>query len=128
MSEQQKRKQVVMSAGGGAHTAVATWRPLADVYRVQGGWMVKFELAGVTPEDMHIYANSRRLTVSGVRRDTVHETSRGHYLMEISYNRFERTIELPCEFDSSQLLVEYRNGILIVRIHSDGDCQKEEEK
>jgi HSP20 family molecular chaperone IbpA len=107
----------------GIHTAAAQmaascWRPLADVYRTRGGWIAKFELAGVAPEDLHIYANNRRLTVSGVRRDTVSEQACSHYLMEISYNRFERTIEIPCDFDSSHLLVEYRNGILVVRIDS----------
>jgi HSP20 family molecular chaperone IbpA len=72
----------------------------------------------VAPEDMHLYANDRRLTVSGVRRDSVVEDACSHYLMEISYNRFERTIEVPFDFDASHLMVEYRNGILLVRIEA----------
>lgn len=98
--------------------APVTWRPLADVYRVEEGWIVKFELAGVAAEDIHIFAHNRRLTVSGVRRDTVREQTCSHYLMEISYNRFERTIELPADFDSRHLLMEYRNGILLIRINT----------
>jgi HSP20 family molecular chaperone IbpA len=103
-----------------ASSGSATWRPLADIYKVRGGWIVKFELAGVAPEDVHIYAQKRRLTVSGVRRDMVHEETCSHYLMEISYNRFERNVELPFDFDAKNLLVEYRNGLLLVRITEEG--------
>jgi HSP20 family protein len=103
-----------------AQSGSATWRPLADVYRVKNGWIVKFELAGVLPEDLHIYAHTRKLTVSGVRRDAVDEQCCSHYLMEISYNRFERTVELPFEFDSENLVVDYRNGILLIRISTTG--------
>jgi HSP20 family protein len=108
-----------------AQCGSASWRPLADIYRVKDGWIVKFELAGVSPEDVHIYAHTRTLTVSGVRRDAVHEQACSHYLMEISYNRFERTVELPFEFDSRHLLVEYRNGILLVRISTNGGLENE---
>lgn len=123
MSEGQKKTGARSWSGfhQAAATAVAAWRPLADVYRTKTGWIVKFELAGVVPEDLHIYANERRLTVSGLRRDTVAEESCSHYLLEISYNRFERTVEIPCEFDASHLLVEYRNGILVVRIEAGGE-------
>ena len=102
---------------GQAHTSSATWRPLADVYKCDEGWIVKLELAGVLPEDIQIFANARKLTVSGLRRDTVTEQGSSHYLMEISYNRFERTIELPVEFEAKHLFVDYRNGILLVRIN-----------
>lgn len=28
------------------------WQPPADIYRLARGWLVKFELAGVRPEDV----------------------------------------------------------------------------
>ncbi|MBV9126219.1 MAG: Hsp20/alpha crystallin family protein, partial [Planctomycetes bacterium] len=45
------------------------WRPAVDVYRTRQGWRVKFELAGVRPEDITLTVHGRRLTVQGVRRD-----------------------------------------------------------
>jgi HSP20 family molecular chaperone IbpA len=36
--------------------------------------------------------------------------------MEISYNQFERTIELPCDASSMQIDTEYRDGMLWVRL------------
>jgi HSP20 family protein len=122
--EKPKRTGGLLNHVGAAHTAAVTWRPLADIYRLNNGWIVKLDLAGVSAEDIHIYASQRRLTVSGLRRDTVQEPACSHYLMEISYNRFERTIELPCEFDSSHLLVEHRNGMLLVRIQIEGSREQ----
>jgi HSP20 family molecular chaperone IbpA len=39
-----------------------------------------------------------------------------HYSMEISYSRFERTIELPDDLDTARFRLDYRDGILYVRI------------
>jgi HSP20 family molecular chaperone IbpA len=38
--------------------------------------------------------------------------------MEIAYNRFERTIELPCDVESARWTMDYRDGILLVRLES----------
>jgi len=40
--------------------------------------------------------------------------------MEISYNRFERSLELPCELDQMAVDTEYRDGMLIVRLTCEG--------
>lgn len=92
-----------------------TWRPLADVYRIRDGWLLKFELAGVRLDDIRVSARGAAVTVSGVRRDRILEQDCCQYSMEIPYNRFERTIHLPCDVESADLNVEYRNGILLVR-------------
>jgi len=44
------------------------------------------------------------------------EEAGSYYSMEISYNRFERTISLPCEFANPHVSLEGRDGILIVRV------------
>jgi HSP20 family protein len=94
------------------------WRPPVDVYRVRDGWLLKFDLAGVRPEDVKVEARGCRVTVSGVRRDLLVEESASYYSMEIAYNRFERTVDLPCQFETPAVAMEHRDGILIVRITS----------
>jgi len=32
--------------------AEGVWRPAADIYRTRTGWILKFDLAGVRPEDI----------------------------------------------------------------------------
>lgn len=92
------------------------WRPSVDVYRTRGGWLLKFDLAGVRPDDISVRVQGCRITVSGVRRDWVAEEGASYYSMEIAYNRFERTIDLPCGFSDPQIAVEGRDGLLIVRV------------
>src|SRR5205807_3254442 len=81
----------------GTRCGDAPWEPAADVYRTRHGWIVKFDLAGVRPDDIELTALGNTLSVRGVRRDHVREEGCCHYRMEIAYSRFERTLELPCD-------------------------------
>ena len=67
-----------------------------DIYRTPSGWLLKFDLAGVTPEDIAVSVSGRRITVRGVRRDEVLEQGCSYYRMEIAYCGFERSVDLPC--------------------------------
>ena len=97
------------------------WEPAVDVYRTSWGWILKFDLAGVRMEDIQVHVNARKVTVSGVRRDYMVEEGCRHYSMEITYSRFQRTIELPDEVNKEDLRVDYRDGILFVRIRTKGN-------
>ena len=92
--------------------------PRADVYRTPNGWVVKFDLAGVRSQDVSVSARGTRLLVSGVRRDRFVERGYRHHSMEISYSRFERTLQLPCDCDSEEATIstELSEGMLIVTI------------
>ncbi len=92
------------------------WRPSADVYRTRTGWLLKFDLAGVSPDDVNVDVCGGRITVSGMRRDWTVEEVCSYHSMEISYNRFERTVELPCDLDAARLALEFRDGILLIRV------------
>jgi HSP20 family protein len=92
------------------------WRPPADIYRIRGGWLVKFDLAGVRPEDICVSVCGRRLSVEGTRRDQQVDESQQHYRMEISYSHFERSVELPDELKQARISTEYRDGMLLVRL------------
>jgi HSP20 family protein len=94
----------------------ASWRPPADIYRIRDGWLVKFDLAGVRPEDIRVTAGGRQLRVEGTRRDWQIDESQQHYCMEISYSHFERSVELPTELEHARISTEYRDGMLLVRL------------
>jgi HSP20 family protein len=100
------------------------WEPAVDVYRTSWGWILKFDLAGVRMEDVHVHVSKRQVTVSGVRRDYMVEEGCRHYSMEISYSRFQRTIELPDDVNRENLRMDYRDGILLVRIRTKGNEQE----
>jgi HSP20 family protein len=99
----------------------APWQPSADVYRTRDGWLLKFDLAGVRAEDVTVTVSGRRVSVSGVRRDSVIEEGCSYYSMEISYNRFERVIDMPCDLGEAQVSLQVRDGLLLVRMLTGGD-------
>jgi HSP20 family protein len=92
------------------------WEPAVDVYRATWGWLLKFDLAGVRLEDVHVHVSKKAVTVSGVRRDYMLEDGCTYYSMEIQYSRFERTVHLPDDVHPEHLRMDYRDGILMVRI------------
>jgi HSP20 family protein len=100
----------------GVPATTASWQPAADVYRVQKGWLVKLDLAGVRQTDIAVRVEGRELVVSGTRRDWRMEGCRETHLMEINYSCFERRIVLPENITESEVLTEYRDGMLLVRI------------
>src|SRR5688500_9281317 len=99
----------------------ATWCPAADLYRTASGWLVKLDLAGVRPEDVHVRAEGRRLIVAGSRRDCTLTEGCSHYHMEIAYSHFERSLELPCELDNCRITTDYRDGMLHVHVGTETD-------
>ena len=96
------------------------WAPSADVYRTQNGWLLKFDLAGVRLEDVTVSVRGRYVSVSGVRRDSVVEEGCSYYAMEISYNRFERSLEMPVNLANARVTIEARNGLVLVRMITEG--------
>ncbi len=90
------------------------WRPAVDVYRTPKGWLLKFDLAGVRPEDVSLKVEGCRVTIAGVRRDLMTEEGCHYYRMEITYNHFERGVDLPCEVEPASVATDYRNGMLLV--------------
>jgi HSP20 family protein len=113
-----KQLPVILFAGSQAGTATC-WQPAVDIYRSRSGWLLKFDLAGVRVEDVEVLVEGCHVTVRGVRRDWVLEEGYWHYAMEIAYNRFERTVQLPCEVPHPHTQLEYRHGILIVRLDTE---------
>jgi HSP20 family protein len=92
------------------------WRPAVDIYRTAKGWLVKCDLAGVRQEDLQVTAAGRRLMISGVRRDLTLREGHRAYSLEIAYNRFARTVQMPCDLTEALLDVDYRDGMLLVSI------------
>jgi HSP20 family protein len=97
------------------------WQPAVDVYRTHTGWLVKFELAGVRPEDIHLTVAGNRLHIQGSRRDWFVDEGCSHYRLEITYCNFERTLELPCNLEGANITTESQYGLLLVRVETEAE-------
>ncbi|VTS01001.1 Hsp20/alpha crystallin family protein [Tuwongella immobilis] len=98
----------------------SAWTPAADIYRLADGWLVKFDLAGVRPEDVTITLQGTQLILRGVRRDWFVETGCQQYCMEIAYSHFERVLTLPSCLDQLHIQTEFRHGMFLIRLFTEG--------
>ena len=116
MFERRRQLAILVVPQASRLEAETFWQPPVDIFRTDYGWLLKFELAGVRLEDLTISLHGNCITVQGVRRDlTAHEVC-SYYSMEIAYNEFRRTVQLPRPLEGSDVNVEFRDGLLLVRI------------
>lgn len=102
-------------------TSGPLWQPAVDVYRCPEGWKIKFDLAGVKPEDVQVLvADNAKLIVRGVRRDSVITEGWSYYQLEITYSRFERVLKIPCDLSQADIRPESRDGWFILHIDCNG--------
>jgi HSP20 family protein len=97
----------------------APWRPQADVYRTHQGWAVKFNLAGVRPEDVELKCKGTKLTIKGARSDCLMERVLTQYQLEIEYSRFERTLQIPCNVERARVTREFQHGMLVIFLNTE---------
>ena len=101
-------------------TSGPLWQPAVDIYRTPGGWKIKFDLAGVRPDDVEVMVMDNKIIVRGVRRDSVMTQGWSYHQLEITYSRFERVISIPCDLSNTEIRVESIDGWLLV--HIDNNC------
>jgi HSP20 family protein len=94
------------------------WNPSADVYRTADGWLVKVDLAGVCSDDLEISISEGSLKIRGCRRDTLIREDFSYHQMEITYSRFEKTIQFPAKIEGATIAHDYRDGFLIIDVRS----------
>jgi HSP20 family protein len=94
------------------------WNPSADVYQSANGWIVKVDLAGVCAEELEISISDNSLSIRGCRRDTLIREDFSYHQMEITYSRFEKTIQFPTQIEGATVSHDYRDGFLIIDVRS----------
>ena len=109
--------------GGAQRPSERHWTPAADVYRTRDGWLVKVDLAGVSPDEIEITVAGRVLAVAGIRRDAHCSETVSYHQIEITYSRFEKTLRFPCEIEGARVERAYRDGLLIIRLRGEAECE-----
>lgn len=110
------REFSLLTVGRGVRPSGSLWNPAADVYRKGEGWIVKVDLAGICADDLEIDLRDALLRIRGCRRDTFFREGYTYQQMEITYSRFEKTIQFPCTLEGASLDHDYKDGFLIIRV------------
>ncbi len=97
------------------------WSPAADVYRSPDGWVVKVDLAGVCMDELEVELHESILSIRGCRRDTHIRDGFTYQQMEITYSRFEKSIQFPAPLEGASIRQDYSDGFLIINVRREQD-------
>ena len=100
-------------AGGADYGGVG---PSVDVLQKDGDLVVRVEMPGVKPEDVHVAVHNRVLTISGERKVDEEEERAGYYVRELRHGSFQRSMILPEGVDEEKIHARYQDGILEVAL------------
>ena len=91
------------------------WNPPVDVHEEGDRIFVKVEVPGVDEKNLKVTFEDGLLTISG-ERQFERKDDRNYHRIERAYGSFTRSFSLPRSVDASQIVADYRNGVLEVSI------------
>ena len=104
------------STGQQGGAGYVEWAPSVDVLQKDGDLVVRVEMPGVKPEDVHVAVHNRVLTISGERKVDEEEERAGYYVKELRHGSFQRSMILPEGVDEEKIHARYQDGILEVAL------------
>lgn len=86
--------------------------PRVESFRHNGSYVVRVDLPGVNPKDVHLTADQGCLTIEGERKrdEGVDESSMMHG--EVCYGAFQRSMAIPAGVKTDQIHAKYHDGVL----------------
>ena len=93
----------------------SAWNPAVDVLEETDKIVVKVEAPGVDEKDLRVTFEDGLLTVTG-ERQFERKDDRNYHRIERAYGSFTRSFTLPRSVDASQIVANYRNGVLEIEV------------
>jgi HSP20 family protein len=92
------------------------WMPAVDIIDTPDAFVLKAELAGMQPEDVHIELEDDVLTIKGERHQEERPETEEYQSTEWHYGAFQRSISLPHSVKRDAIEATYENGVVEVRV------------
>src|SRR5882724_10835359 len=92
--------------------SMGSWVPRMETYRKDSDYVVRVDLPGVDPNDVHVQAEGNLLTITGERKSE----EKGPEYRETFYGKFERRIALPQGVEAEKITARYEHGVLEIRV------------
>ena len=85
--------------------------PSCDVTEDVNSYMMKFDLPGVSKDQVKVEIDHNQITVSAERKEETKHESKKKYLSELSYGSYTRSFQLPGPIDEKKV-----NGVLSLTV------------
>lgn len=91
--------------------------PRMDVRENPQEICISTDLPGVRPADVDVRIDGNMLTLRGEKhQESEPQQAHDYHLMERSWGRFQRSLQLPFAPQASEIQAEFEHGVLTVRI------------
>ena len=87
-----------------------------DVYQNEKEIVIESAIAGVKADDLDIHVTKDSVNIKGERNREQRVENEDYFYQECYWGRFSRSIILPQEVDPDGATVNFKNGILIIRL------------
>jgi len=90
------------------------WLPNADVYETDEQLVVKFEIPGVTLQEVTLAISGHNLVLRGEKRRSEPDSNARFHCMERAYGKFKRVVHIASPVNTHQARTELHEGVLKV--------------
>lgn len=106
----------LVPAKSGASNLTSAFSPQCEVSEDKSAYHFKFDLPGISKDNVKIEIHENQLTVMGDRREEKKEDNKRYHVSEVSYGSFMRTFSLPANIDAERVEANFENGVLKVTV------------
>ncbi|MBN1635683.1 MAG: Hsp20/alpha crystallin family protein [Deltaproteobacteria bacterium] len=90
--------------------------PALNVFSNEDDLVITSEIPGVDPEDVEISIEGDSLTIKGLRKADDLQPGEKWHRRERGNGNFTRTLRLPYNVESSRVVADYKNGVLMITL------------
>ena len=92
------------------------WAPPVDIQETDKEYLIKAELPELKKEEVKVEMLDGVLTIEGERKQEKEEKGKKFHKVERSYGKFVRQFGLPKEIDETQVIADFKDGVLSVHL------------
>ncbi|MCB1160889.1 MAG: Hsp20/alpha crystallin family protein [Leptospiraceae bacterium] len=93
-----------------------TFQPSINIMENEAEIRIEAELPGLTEKDIEVNLEKNVLSISGEKRIEKKDEKENYRLIESSYGKFCRRIELPDGVNQEGIEAEFKGGLMTIRV------------
>jgi HSP20 family protein len=91
---------------------VGGWTPRVESLHKNGSYVIKADLPGVNPKDIHVTLEGERLIIEGERKMDREMKRKDFRRREVFYGAFRRSVPIPRGLKAEGIKAKYHDGVL----------------
>jgi HSP20 family protein len=97
-------------------TLSAEWTPRMDIVETKDAMILKAEVPGIDPKDIHVSFQDQVLTIRGEKKDEKKEKDDRYFRLERMNGMFARSFHLPVPIEAGRVNAAFKYGLLTVTL------------